>query len=460
MKVLFSNGPWWQKEGEHLRAGIRAGSRWPFTMRTNSRPDAPAYGEYCPQPIFLQSAAAWCARAFPEATVTLRDSISRRESYQTYLGYIAKEEPDYIVCETATPSWEHDKQLLKMVQRMSPKTQIIITGTITTTRHEEITALGYAAVMGEYEKGVVRAIKFYEWNNPTGGGVVMDHAIPKHNAFEHEFLTQEEMNNAPFLMFDEKYALAYHDSCPAGAKSPELTLWTNRGCFWKCCFCAFPAVMTNNDPDGQGKRTVRYYTPEYVESFIRHRLAINPGIQSIRLDGDTENLGDKHTLGIAAAMKRIGLPWNAMCRADTIKLETWTAMKDAGCTGVKIGMESGSDRVVNKIVGKRLDLVDIETRILPHLNGIGLKVHTTWTVGLPGETPEEANMTLRMIERLYKNGLHSTHQLSGTATISGTPLDAIAQGQHLTAYPDATNERFAIDGDGQRKAENMQRTLT
>lgn len=411
-------------------------------MRTNSRPDAPAYGEYAPAPVFMQSAAAWAAKALPDAEVTLRDSIARRESYQTYLAHIASYKPDFVVFETATPSWEHDRQLLKMVTDASPGTKVIITGTITTTRHAEITALGYAAVMGEYEKGVGRAVKG-EWG-----------AIP------HDFLTQEEMNSAPFLMFDERYALAYHDSCPQGARSPELTLWTNRGCFWRCCFCAFPAVMTNNDPDGQGKRSVRYYSPEYVESFIRHRLAINPGIQSIRLDGDTENLGDKHTLGISAAMKRIGLPWNAMCRADTVKLETWTAMKDAGCTGVKIGMESGSDRVVNKIVNKRLDLVDIEERILPHLKSIGLAVHTTWTMGLPGETPEEANMTLRMIERLYNKGLHKTHQLSGTATISGTPLDKIAMGEKLAAYPDATNERFAINSDGQVKIENIQRLLT
>lgn len=441
MKILFSNGVWWAKDGERLRAGIRAGSRWPFTMMTNSRPDAPAYGEYIPAPVFLMSAAAWAAREIPGAKVNLRDSIARRESYQVYLSYVASLKPDFMVFETATPSWEHDRQLIKRVTEVSPTTKIIVTGTITTTRHEEITALGYAAVMGEYEKGVVRAING-EWG-----------------AIKHDFLTQEEMNSAPFMMFDEPYALAYHDSCPYGATSPELTLWTNRGCFWRCCFCAFPAVMTNNDPDGQGKRTVRYYTPEYVESFIRHRLSINPGIKSIRLDGDTENLGDKHTLGIAAAMKRIGLPWNAMCRADTIKLEAWTAMKEAGCTGVKIGMESGSDRVVNKIVNKRLDLVDIEERILPHLKAIGLAVHTTWTMGLPGETAEEANMTLRMIERLYNKGLHQTHQLSGTATISGTPLDAIAQGKHLNAYPDATNERFAIVADGQSKIENMQRTL-
>jgi radical SAM superfamily enzyme YgiQ (UPF0313 family) len=165
------------------------------------------------------------------------------------------------------------------------------------------------------------------------------------------------------------------------------------------------------------------------------------------------NLGDKHTIGIAEAMNRIGLPWSAMCRADTVKLSTWDAMKDAGCFGVKIGMESGSQQVIDQIVNKKLDLADIENRILPYLKGIGLKVHTTWTVGLPGETPAQANETLRMIERLYAKGLHHTHQLSGTATIEGTPLDSIAQGKSLKAYPGASNEGFSIDGDGQKKIE-------
>jgi radical SAM superfamily enzyme YgiQ (UPF0313 family) len=118
-------------------------------------------------------------------------------------------------------------------------------------------------------------------------------------------------------------------------------------------------------------------------------------------------------------------------------------------------MESGSQTVIDQIVNKRLNLADIESRILPYLKGIGLKVHTTWTVGLPGETPQQANETLRMIERLYHAGLHQTHQLSGTATIEGTPLDKVAQGQSLKAYPGATNEGFQIMGDGQAKVEFM-----
>lgn len=456
MKILFSNPVWWSVgDRRELRAGIRAGSRWPFTVGTRSRPDQPAYGEYLPYPIFLGFAAAWCKRAFPDAEVLLRDSLARRESYETFLTYIATWKPDYVVIETATPSWEHDKQVCKLIKDTHPKARIIITGTITTTRFKEILELGYWAVMGEYEKGVVWAIE--QQQKAWAGLLEEGYGVPE--AVRHDLMTQAEMNAAPYPMYDERYALAYNDSCPKGQTQPELTVWTTRGCFAKCCFCAWPAVMTNNDPDGTKPRKVRFYSPEYVEGWIRARLAQNPGIKSIRLDDDTMNMGDKHTLAIAEAMKRIGLPWSAMCRADTVKLETWNAMKEAGCFGVKIGMESGSQRVIDQIVNKGLDLADIENRILPHLKSIGLNVHTTWTVGLPGETPAEANETLRMIERLYTKGLHETHQLSGTATIEGTPLDRIAQGEKLKAYSGATNAGFAVNGDGQDKAEQMFRAL-
>jgi hypothetical protein len=64
-----------------------------------------------------------------------------------------------------------------------------------------------------------------------------------------------------------------------------------------------------------------------------------------------------------------------------------------------------------------------------------------------------------MIERLYEKGLHQTHQLSGTATIEGTPLQAISEGATLKAYPGATTQNFTVSGDGQAKIEDMRRQL-
>ena len=48
-------------------------------------------------------------------------------------------------------------------------------------------------------------------------------------------------------------------------------------------------------------------------------------------------------------MSKFDIPWFAMCRADTSKKETWKKMSDNGCQGVKLGVESGSQVVVDKI---------------------------------------------------------------------------------------------------------------
>ena len=55
--------------------------------------------------------------------------------------------------------------------------------------------------------------------------------------------------------------------------------------------------MTGNDPDGTSKRTVRYYTAEYMEEFLRH-LIKKYNYKAIYFDDDTFNLGTKHTLAM------------------------------------------------------------------------------------------------------------------------------------------------------------------
>jgi hypothetical protein len=238
--------------------------------------------------------------------------------------------------------------------------------------------------------------------------------------------------------------------------------YANKVLVKNCCFCGWPATMTGNDPDGTQARSVRCHSPEWVEAMIEDRLmrgrAKGINYRSIYIDDDTFNLTDKHAIAISAVMKRIGLPWSAMCRADTCKPDTWRAMKDSGCFGVKVGCESGSQHVIDTIVNKRLNLHDVEFKWLPLLKEIGITVHTTWTEGLPGETPDQRSETHAMIQRLYDKGLHRTHQLSGTAEISGTPLHTLRVKGDLQKYPGAhVGAGYEVSFDGQRKVEVMEK---
>ena len=137
-----------------------------------------------------------------------------------------------------------------------------------------------------------------------------------------------------------------------------------------------------NDPTGDSKRTVRYYSAKTLEPFLRH-IVQRYGYRSIYFDDDTFNLGNQHTMEMCEMMAGIGLPWSAMCRADTIRMETWTEMKKSGCYGVKLGFESGNQYVVDKIVNKHLDL-KYAANVVHHLRKLGMTVHGPSPSVFPG----------------------------------------------------------------------------
>jgi radical SAM superfamily enzyme YgiQ (UPF0313 family) len=438
MKILFANPPWFTADPDgRLRQGIRAGSRWPFTRHAIHHPDHFEFGAYLPFPFFLSAAAAYTKRLMPNAEIVVRDSIARGEAMSTFDAYLYNFKPDYVVIETATAALEND---LAIIQRETDvPCKFILAGPIDKEHHNEILSAYknvHAIVQGEYDLQIAKAI-----HSPR-------------SIHAHQLLAREELLTAPFPLWDESCATHYWDGCPEGQIRPQLQMWTSRGCPFKCCFCVFPATMTGNDPDGTNTRTVRFHSADWVERYIRERIDRH-GFKSVYFDDDTFNLNQHHTRMICAVMSRIGLPWSAMCRADTIDRPTWQLMKDSGCFGVKIGFESGSQWVIDHIVNKRLDLKNAEETCL-WLQSIGIKVHTTWTVGLPGETKEQRQETMDAIRRMYDTGAHTTHQLSGTATIEGTPLSEISKGRHLDKYDGAiADERFVVSADGQQKVEAM-----
>lgn len=167
--------------------------------------------------------------------------------------------------------------------------------------------------------------------------------------------------------------------------------------------------MTGNDPDGENKRTVRQYKPEYIRSFL-DKLTSEYKFKAIYFDDDTFNIGNKHTIEISKVAGKYNIPWFAMCRADTCKKETWKIMKDNGCKGVKIGVELGSQYVVDKIINKHLDL-KFTNEIVDYLRTLDMSVHGTFTYGLPGETKEQMLKTKEFIKNTKFNTVQNLELL-------------------------------------------------
>ena len=446
MSILFSNPPWWEgKESrgffrkKRWRRGVRAGSRWPFTYLGRCTPDNPRAKDYMPYPYFLGYSTSYVAENIGKEKVYFRDSIALSESYESFYKYLHSihSKIEYFLIESATPSWEHDYKLIKHIKEKYPKLKIIVAGPISTSNQEWDSNIIHAILKGEYEKNVMKVINGQE-------GLI-----------EHDLLTLDEMNKAPFPYYDKNIYDKYFDGnpIPMNKLTPQAHILTSRGCPFKCIFCVWPAAMTGNDPDGEGKRSVRQYSSDYIEAFLDN-LTSEYKFEAIYFDDDTFNIGNKHTEKISEVAGKYNIPWFAMCRADTCRKESWKIMKDNGCKGVKIGIESGSQYVVDKIVNKHLDLKYTQN-LVDHLRNIGMTVHGTFTYGLPGETKEQMLETKKFIANTNFN----TVQESGTAEIEGTPLHTLNK-KELKNYPGASlNQDYDRQKDGGKKWQSLIQNL-
>ena len=216
--------------------------------------------------------------------------------------------------------------------------------------------------------------------------------------------------------------------------------------------------MTGNDNDGTHKRRVRLYHPDFLDGWLSD-MTSRYQFQSIYDDSDIFNMSDTHTLRTAECYRKTGLPWAAMCRADTIKHETWKAMRDCGCFAVKIGFESLDQHVVNKIIGKALDITEaIET--CKYIKSLGMFIHGTFMIGLPGETKEQMEITKRGIQALHQQGILDTHQLSGAAELDGTPLQQLRLRGSLPKFEGAKiDENYLVESDGNKKLARMSESI-
>ena len=447
MSILFSNPPWWEgKESrgflrkKRWRRGVRAGSRWPFTYLGRCTPDNPRAHDYIPYPFFLGYAATYVGEKIGKDKVFFRDSIALSESYEKFYEYMESinSKIEYFLIESATPSWEHDYKLIKNIKNKYPNLKIIVAGPISTSDEKWDSDIVYAVLKGEYEKNIMKVLE------------------GKNGVLNHDLLTKDEMNSAPFPYYDNNIFDKYFDGnpIPMNILYPQAHIWSSRGCPFKCIFCVWPAAMTGNDPHGDGKRSVRQYTPDYIESFIKE-LTGKYKFKAIYFDDDTFNIGNRHTEKMSDVMSKFDIPWFAMCRADTSKKETWKKMADSGCKGVKIGVESGSQVVVDKIVNKHLDLKYVQ-EIVSHIRSLDMSVHGTFTYGLPGETKDDMIRTKQFIQETE----FSTVQESGTAEIEGTPLHALINEQKLMTYPGAiADDNYDRQKDGGKKWQSLVKEL-
>lgn len=196
---------------------------------------------------------------------------------------------------------------------------------------------------------------------------------------------------------------------------------TSRGCPYRCSFCW--NLMFHG-------RRYTSWSPAVVQREFQPLL--KHGVQKlILLDSFVGPVARVKALG--EWIKAQGLEWAIEdgCRVDVHNSEDFfRTLKNTGCTHVAFGAESGSQRVLDLI--KKDITVDqiVKTAEARHSSSIGARYQ--WMTGVPGETPEDALATVRLIDRIDKMNPFSAHSIEVYVPYPGNELfeAACAAGWH------------------------------
>ncbi|HET6454755.1 MAG TPA: radical SAM protein [Armatimonadota bacterium] len=227
-----------------------------------------------------------------------------------------------------------------------------------------------------------------------------------------------DLDSLPFparhLMPMERYQFAA--DVPGVGKLKALNIMASRGCPFNCSFCASP---------GMWGRRYRARSPENVLAEV-DELVSRYGAKALWVFDDTFTIGRARTTAICQGLaERLpGLKWFCEIRVDTVDRELLALMRKAGCYCVAFGVESGSQRVIDESVGKRIKLEQVE-QVVNWCNELGLEFNPFMILSHPGETEDDARETMRLIRRWKDSGGHVSMAIMHI--YPGTRIESIAR---------------------------------
>ena len=176
----------------------------------------------------------------------------------------------------------------------------------------------------------------------------------------------------------------YRSSIARASAQPSHSLLTSRGCPGVCSFCS---KLTH------GTR-VRYFSTERIlEEFFLLRDRYHARDVAVWDDNFVSN--PAVALAVCEGLRRRGFDrtWSVEARIDGVNGQVLRELKAAGCTFIAYGIESGSQRVLD-YMHKRTSLDQIR-QVVALTKEIGIPIRGYFMLGLPGETLDEMEETVR-----------------------------------------------------------------
>lgn len=193
----------------------------------------------------------------------------------------------------------------------------------------------------------------------------------------------ENLDILPLPAYDLLQLDAY--SSPSATRKPYITYIRSRGCPFNCNFCGVQQMFTRRYRFESSQKTV-----ENIDYLVQ-----NFGIKEILFKDSEFVINQKSVMELCDLLieKKYDLVWGCNARVDMVSQELLKKMKEAGCNQITYGVESGDQRILNRI---RKGITLEQTRKAVALTkSVGIKCITNFMFGNPEETKASMEATIK-----------------------------------------------------------------
>ncbi|MHB1418865.1 MAG: B12-binding domain-containing radical SAM protein [Bacillota bacterium] len=298
---------------------------------------------------------------------------------------------DVLVLLTSVMTFGEDAVILKEIKKANPGILSIVYGSLPTFMPEfclkaEAVDIGIRREAEYVLRDFLRAYGSggQDWKNVKGiiyrldGKAVVNEFYP--------FI--ENLDELPFVDWTLlKNSNRYFN--PSIKRYPYVTDLTTRGCFSKCIYCMSPGFY--------GAKVRARSAQNVLDGFRKH---IENGYKEVYIRDELFTAFRSRNREICRGMLRekMDLTWLCSVKVGTANLDDLKLMKEAGCHTIKIGVESGSQKILDNI--KKGITLDQTRQIFEWANSIGLDTHAHLMIGNPGETVETLGETIKFVKEI------------------------------------------------------------
>jgi radical SAM superfamily enzyme YgiQ (UPF0313 family) len=298
-------------------------------------------------------------------------------------------DPDMVILDVSTPTFEFDKKTVSTIKKIRGNCHITAIGTHVTSlpaeslseslldsvirREPEVTSLALADALQDGD-----SLKDVEGLSFKGNGQII------HNP-DRPFIA--DLDGLPFpardLIHNEKYTMPV-------SNQPYTLLISSRGCPYRCIFCTARQYYGQKLRPRSAKNIV-----DEVEEIINKY-----GIKDITMWSDTFTVDRDFVVGVCNEIKRRELEFNWMTnsRVDKVDLDLLKLMKSVGCSMVSYGAESAVPEILKNC--RKGTTPEQIKNALKWSREAGLETICHIIFGLPGETKETINQTIKFVKKL------------------------------------------------------------